>query len=77
MNEEVLEDESCEGSAFVFMLDLGESALAVHISAHCGTWLSDLVWKPLSPPKGSLGIRKKGPRKGSSFGKSQNLIVLY
>lgn len=46
---------------------------------HNGTWLLDLGWKPFLTqelPTGSRGsLGKKGPRKGSSFGKCNNLIV--
>lgn len=65
-------------SAFAFMLDLRESALATLTSARCGTRPLDLVWEPLSPPRSacwvpsSLGMRKKSPRKGRSFGERKN-----
>lgn len=82
VNEEVLKHKLFLQSAFAFMLDLRESTLAILISAHCGTWLLDLVWKPLFPPKCAYwvqeqpGNQEKGPRKGSSFVKCRNLIVL-
>ena len=82
VNEEVLKRESFLQSAFACKLDLRESTLATLISVLCWTWLLDLIWKPLSHPRVPTGsrsrleIRKKGPRKGSSFGKCKNLIVL-
>jgi len=46
-------------SAFAFSLDLRESTLAILISAHCGTRLLDLVWKPFSPPRSAYWVQEQ------------------